>query len=122
MLSVGFMSWLIIPQKCQFSSGTMASFPCRDERGADTPLLSQMEAPVTLALAGPTFANLSGHLIINRKKSITDSLNTPSVQELLSLLPFLSPLHSIWALSSFPSFHFSPCFADLSHYLSFTSP
>lgn len=77
MLSVGFVSRLIIPQKCWFSSGTMTSFPCTDKRGADTPLLSQIEAPGNITLAGLTFANLSGHLTINLKILMTDSLNTP---------------------------------------------
>lgn len=59
-----------------------------------------------LALAGPTFANLPGHLIINLKKLMTDSLNTSWAQpELFSFLHLLSPF--IWVLSSLPCLHFS---------------
>lgn len=124
MLSVGSMSQLIIPQKMPvLVRNAWFHFPAEMKEGTGTPLPLETEAPGNLALAGCTFAYLSGHLIINLKKLLTDSLNTPDIQlELPSLLaPSLSPF--IWALSSFITYLYSTSpFADLGQYLSFTSP
>lgn len=94
MLSVGSMSQLIIPQKMPvLVRNAWFHFPAEMKEGTGTPLPLETEAPGNLALAGCTFAYLSGHLIINLKKLLTDSLNTPDIQlELPSLLaPSLSP-------------------------------
>lgn len=79
-------------------------FPAQMKEGVGTPLLSETEAPSSLALAGSVFAYLSGHLVINLKKLKRKHPWCPA-EASLPPPPLLSPF--IWALSSLPCLHFS---------------